>query len=228
MIKRICFAALFTFSSLLFGQLDSNSVTVTANRSTNLQPDTVVFGVQVTSGLNATLDNVLAAVKGAGITSANFAGVGSQPTGVAITGALPQPSSPALSWAFALSVPFSQMTATVATLTALEQSIAQNNSGLGLSFVVEGAQVSPGLRQAQACNIPDLIADATAQAQNLATAGGLKLGQILAMSSVTSVPAAAIPALAGLGIASFGIVAPLGSSPAQVCTLTVKFGLTRF
>jgi len=221
MIKRLCFAALFTFSSLLFAQLDSNSVTVTASRNTNLQPDTVVFAVQVTTGLNATLDNVLAAVKGAGISATNFAGVSSQPNIVVLTGPLPQPSAPALSWAFVLPVPFLQMTATIATLTALQQGIAQNNSGFGLGFQVQGAQVSPALRQAQLCNIQELIADATTQAQNLAAGGGLKLGQILAMSGVISVPAA------NAAFSAFLVAVPLTSSQ-QVCTLTVKFGLTRF
>jgi hypothetical protein len=42
--------------SLAFGQLDSNSITVNVSRSSNVQPDQVVFGNNVPSGVNTSLD----------------------------------------------------------------------------------------------------------------------------------------------------------------------------
>jgi hypothetical protein len=142
----------FGMSALhLFGQLDSNTVTVTASQSMNVQPDQVLFAVYVTTPLTASLDDVLAALKGAGITSANFSGVNSAGSGqtVVVTGNLPAPTE---QWAFGLPVPFAQMKATVTALTNLQQSIMQANSGFTLSFSVQGAQISTSLLQSQACN----------------------------------------------------------------------------
>jgi uncharacterized protein YggE len=221
---------ILTFSmsvSLLFGQLDSNTVTVTASQSMNVQPDQVLFAVYVTTPLTASLDDVLAAVKGAGITSANFSGVGAA-VGVAqilpcssVVAPLPAPS---IEWAFGLPVPFAQMKATVTALTSLEQSIMQANSGFTLSFSVQGAQVSTSLLQSQTCNIAGLIAEATGQAQKLASAAGLNLGSILALSGNTSSPVASnsVPVAIVGSFASSQLTVPQG------CALTVKFGVTRF
>ena len=101
MLKQTVVLGLLMTSSLLFGQLDSNSVTVSANQNTNLQPDQVVFGIYVTSGINGSLDDVLAALKTSGITIANFSGVSTNGTQVG-TG-LPQQ---AIQWVFTLPVPF--------------------------------------------------------------------------------------------------------------------------
>ena len=70
----------------------------------------------------------------------------------------------------------------------LEQTIAQNNSGLTLTFTVEGTQASQShkMQQSQPCSNADLIADATAQAQKLAAAAGLTLGPILRLSNAPS------------------------------------------
>jgi hypothetical protein len=219
-----------TFSisaSLLFGQLDSNTVTVTASQSMNVQPDQALFAVYVTTPLTASLDDVLAAVKGAGITSANFSGVGAAvgavqllPCGNAVA-PLPAPS---IEWAFGLSVPFAQMKATVTALTGLQQSIMQANTGFTLYFSVQGAQISTSLLQSQTCNIAGLIAEATAQAQKLASAAGLNLRSILALSSSISSPVAnnSVPVAIAGAFASSQLTVPQG------CALTVKFSVTRF
>ena len=225
MLKRMLILGFVTSASLLFAQLDSNSVTVTASQSVNLQPDQVLFAVYVTTPLTASLDDVLAAVKGAGITSANFSGVNSsaaaQLCSAACTGSQQTPPD---QWAFGLPVPFAQMKATVTALTSLQQSILQANSAFTLSFSVQSAQVSTSLLQSQTCNIAGLIVDATAQAQKLAAAAGLSLGSILAMSSNTSSPVSnnSVP-LATIGTFSSGTL----TTP-QNCALTVKFTLTRF
>jgi hypothetical protein len=171
MLKRTLILVFIMSASLAFGQLDSNSITVTASQSENLQPDQVLFAVDVSTPLTASLDDVLAAVKGAGITSANFSGVYSSATAQSGTGT-GNGQSPAEQWAFGLAVPFAQMKATVTTLTSLQQSITQASSGFTLSFSVQGTQVSTSLLQSQTCNIAGLIVDATAQAQKLATAAG--------------------------------------------------------
>src|SRR3984893_13924497 len=136
----LCFAI---SASLLFGQLDSNSVTVTASRSASVQPDQVLLAVYVNSGINASLDDVLAVLKTSGITITNFSGVSTNSTfGLIPVGGvpLPQPTPPTLQWAFGLPVPFSKMKDTLTALTSLQQSIIHANSGFTLSFTVQGAQ----------------------------------------------------------------------------------------
>lgn len=220
MLKRPLSLLFLLSAPMLFGQLDSNSVTVTANQSQNLQADQVLFAIGVTAPFSASLDDVLAAVKGVGITSSNFSGVNSGSAQFNGTGTVGPQS--AAQWSFALAVPFSQMKTTITALTSLQKSIGQSNPGFSLSFNVQGTQVSAALQQAHTCNLTSLIADAITQAQKLASAAGLNLGSILAMSSVA--PNEVPTAVTAVGFVNFV------SQPLAVlnCALTVKFGLTRF
>lgn len=211
-------------SVVAFGQLDSNFITVTASRNTtSTQPDQAVFGVQVNSGIDTSLDDVIAALQGSGITIANFVGLNTNflaitqnPVSVPVPAQLLQ----ALAWSFRFAAPLTKMKDTVTTLSALQQSIAKKNPGLTLSFSVQGTQ-SSGQSQ-QACSLSDLLSDARTQAQKLASGAGVTVGNILAMSSPT-----------GLTVGGFAGVSPLGALTAPVpslsaCTLTVKFALLRF
>jgi len=206
MLRRTLILSFLMSAPLVLGQLDSNSIIVTASRSTALQADQAVFTVDVQSGLNTGLDDVLGAIAGSGITLANFNGVnsGSQLTFLTNPFLTTSPSSapaPTLDWSFSLPVAISQIKATAASLTILQQNIAQKNSGLTLSFRVLGTQVSRQLQQSQTCSVSDLVSDARAEAQKLANAAGVTLGNILAMS--TSI------------------------SSNTSCSLTVKFQLVR-
>jgi len=216
MTKRALIVCFFAFGPPLFAQLDSNTVTVTASASTTVQPDQVVFSITVGSGLNTSLDDVLAALKTSGITIANFSGVSSY--ALQLVGNAPQPP---LQWSFSLAVPFAQMKATIALLSALQPSVAQAN-GLTLSFQVSGTQASAALLQSLTCNLTELIANATTQAQKLASAAGLSVGPILAMSSGTSTPVSGV----------FSVSAVLGSlsslTTSQNCSVTVKFSLLKY
>jgi len=199
MLRRTLIFSFLMSAPLAFGQLDSNSITVTASRSTALQADQAVFTVDVNAGLNTCLDDVLGALAGSGITLVNFNGVNNQ------QGFIPtqwfMPTAPTVDWFFTLPVAISQIKATAASLTSLQQSIAQKNNGLTLSFAVRGTQVSPPLQQSQMCSISDLVSDARSKAQKLASAAGVTLGSVLAMS--TSI------------------------SSSTSCSLTVKFQLVR-
>lgn len=161
----------------VFGQFPSHTVTVQATRSLPLQPDQVVFGVSVSSSTGTNLNQVVAALAGVGITATDLTGVENS-----------DPST--LQWGFTLGVPIASLTATIGSLTTLEQTIGQNNSGLALTFSVNGTQVSQQLQASQTCSNADLIADATAQAQKLAAAAGATLGQILKLSNVPAAPSA--------------------------------------
>ena len=218
MVKRLTFFLLILSVPAAFGQLDSNSVTVTAGRSLAQQPDQVLFGITVQSGFNTSLDEVVAALHGSGITAANFAGMSTGPNPILSASPVVQ----SLQWVFSLPVPLAKIKDTIATLTALQKNIAQQNNGLMLSFNVQGTQVSAQAQQAHPCVPSDLLADARAQAQKLADAAGLSLGAVLAMASGTSAPS---------GVAATSIAGLLLSAPPvlpSVCSMTVKFALLRY
>jgi hypothetical protein len=142
MLKRLLTLCFLLSASLLFGQLDSNSITVTASQSVSLQPDQVSFGVSVTTSINATLDDVLAALKGSGITVANFYSVGNgSGFPLNIINGNPQPAT-LIAWNFSLAAPIAQLKATVTTLRNLQESLVQAKTGFTLSFTLQGTQVS--------------------------------------------------------------------------------------
>jgi hypothetical protein len=208
MPKRYLVFAFVMSTSLAFGQLDSNSITVSAYRSTTLQPDQVVFSVDVSSGLDTSLDDVIAALGSTGISIANFNRVSPYSQWIQT-----DPTTPTLQlgldWYFTLPVAWSKMKDTMAMLAALQKSIPQKNSSLMLSFGVQGTQVSDQLQQTQTCSVPDLLSDARAQAQKLANSANLFVGAVLAMSS---------SAYTG---------PPLYNGFSPGCGMTVKFAVTR-
>jgi uncharacterized protein YggE len=218
-MRKLSFAILLLAAAPLFAQLDSHTLTITANRSLTLQPDQVVFSLAVNSSLTTTIDQVLAALSSLGITSASLTGVSNQ-----FAGTSPAP----LEWDFNLSTPIANLAATIGSLTTLQQNIGQNNSGLALTFNVQGTQVSQQLQQsaqAQACSNSALIADATPQAQQLASAVGATLGPIIKLSNV--------PQSQNLVAARVGLFAVLGAAPSNAyaapqpvtCSLVVQFQL---
>ena len=228
MVKRLSFFLLILSVPAAFGQLDSNSVTVTAARSMSQQPDQILFAVNVQSGLNTSLDDVVAALQGSGITAANFSGVIMGPN-VIFSGIgtqpppLPTAVAPPLQWVFGLPVPLAKIKDTIVMLTALQKNIAQQNNGLMLSFNVQGTQVSAQSQQSPVCPTSDLLTDATTQAQKLASAAGLSLGSVLAMSSGTSVSGNVGTPISVSAVISFS--PPILPS---VCSMTVKFALLRY
>ncbi len=211
MVKRAIFLLPF-FVGAAAAQLTSNSVTVTASRNTSPQPDQVVFRVAVDGPLDTTRDAAIAALDGSGITAANFAGVGT----VQQYDPQAQKALTLIEWTFSLPVAISDMKSTIGLLSAVQKSNAQKNNGLTISFSVSGMQVSPKVLQAQTCSLADLISDARAQAQKMASAAGVSLGTILALS--------------GASLATTDAAASLFSAPVYqpVCSLTVKFALGGF
>jgi hypothetical protein len=161
--------------AVLFAQLP-NSVTVNASQSEG-QPDSAVFSVAVTSGYNQTLENIVDAISSLGITAANLTGIALPNTVLNPFGTLPRSGPPQEQWTFQLVVPFTQMKATSAALGALQQSFAQSTSGLTLSWSVSSIQTS-----AATCNFGSLAVQASAQAQQIATAASVKLGAIGSLS----------------------------------------------
>src|SRR5271155_3456862 len=114
-----------SLSGVALAQLDSNSVTVTASRSTNSPADQVIFGLFIDSDLTKSLSDIVSALSAVGITQANFS-------------SLTQSSNQKqpLEWGFGLVAPLAKLKDTATALANLQTSIAQNNPGLTLSFSV--------------------------------------------------------------------------------------------
>jgi len=192
---------LLFFPLIAFAQLTPNSVTVTASRNTTPQPDVARFNISIAAPPDATRDDVLAAASGVGLTAANFTGLYSNSSGPNVS----------VTWNFSMTTALANLKATIGLLTALQNNLAKDKK-FGLSFSISGSEVSP---QSQSCALADLIADARTQAAKLASAAGLSLGGVLALSS--GVTGAAVSGALGLG----GVASV--SSP--VCSVTVKFSL---
>lgn len=170
--------------SLLFAQLESNTVTVTAARAVAVQPDQVVFSVFVAAPSTASFEEVLASLQGSGITAAQFSSI-SSPTQLVTTNPLLS-VTPQQQWRFTVPEPLAKFKDTALMLAAFQKTFAQKANGFTLGFTVAGAQASQQLLTPRQCPVSDLIDDARTQAQKLAVAAGLTLGPILALSSASS------------------------------------------
>jgi hypothetical protein len=169
-----------------------------------------VFNVQVTTGLDSGLDDVIAALQGSGITAANFQGL-SASFDLIVSGTGTTPPAQTLDWSFQLAAPLAKVKDTITALSSLQSKIAAQNNGLALSFSIQGTQSSA---PPSTCSLSNLLTNAQTQAQNLAIGAGLSVGNILAMSSSTA------------GVSAVGLAgALLGASTASPCILTVKFEL---
>jgi len=204
-----------TVAPVFAQQPASPTITITATRSVAHQPDEVAFGLTVSSSATASLDQIVAALSGLGVTSANLASVFNGPS-------LP------FQWSFNLNVPLAKLTTTIGSLMQLRQNIGQNNSGLTLTFTVEGtqaSQLSQQIQQSRPCSNSDLVADATAQAQKVAAAAGFTLGPILQLSNAPSIQ----PALFAAEYAFVGSFSSIVFQPAiqssATCSLVVEFQL---
>ncbi|HLK51448.1 MAG TPA: SIMPL domain-containing protein [Bryobacteraceae bacterium] len=172
--------AFLLIPGVVLGQVSANSVTVTATESAALQPDEAYFDVSVASGSDKALNDIVTALQGSGITAANF---------VRLTSLLPAartatPPQPSFQWTFQTLVPLAKLKDTTAAFAALAQGLPQNNSGLSLTFAVQGTAVSA--QQTTNCKLSDLVSSARTQAQQLTNAAGLTPGMILSLTTATS------------------------------------------
>jgi hypothetical protein len=176
---RLLRATLLLLPSLAFGQVVNNSVTVSASQS--LQASQVTFDVTVGSGIT-TLSTILNAVSSVGITAADLIRVSStlfQATGTGTNNI----ATGQLNWTFQLTVPVSEQKTSASSLAALAGAIGQGNSGLSLSYSIEG---STGAVPATNCDFASLIANARTQAQQLASTANQGIGTILGITDNSS------------------------------------------
>jgi hypothetical protein len=225
-MSRRLLALFVVLTPVLLAQIDSNSISIVASRSIYLQPDQVTFFLSVTSGGDATLNDIVNALAGAGVTPSDYLRVDT------FYVPIPGQGDPWLqNWSFSLGVPFSRMKETVAALTELRQTISKKNGGLQMSFNLVGLQVSPQLLASQQCSNRDLVADARAHAEKLASAVGFGVGYVLSISKPTSaVPTGALAyaqlsSVEAITVQPFYYFAPQASS--QSCSLQVEFAVIR-
>jgi hypothetical protein len=171
-------AVLTLIPAFSWGQLSPNTVMVTSSGNLTAQPDQALFSVSVNSGIDKSLDDILKALGGSGITAEDLAGISSPqfsaPTAIQRGfGA----SAPPIAWAFYVAVPLPNIQTETASLMSLQTSISQNNSGLTLSFYLENIQSSS--QQFQSCDSGSLVAAARTQAQTIANAAGVSLTSIV-------------------------------------------------
>ncbi|SPE40712.1 exported hypothetical protein [Candidatus Sulfopaludibacter sp. SbA3] len=207
MIKRIL--TFLLLASAAFGQINSNStsVTVTATLGQNVSPDQIGISVTVESAVTATLADVLAALQGTVLTPVTFSSVYSTQQ-YTTNGKL---ANPLLEWTFQLAVPLANMKSQVAALQALKMSLSQGQTPLTLSYSVQGPQTSTQV-QVQSCALSDLVAAARTKAQQIAGAANLKAGNVVALSSSVTT-----------------MIGPSAPTPYVIptCSLTATFALSQ-
>jgi uncharacterized protein YggE len=202
------------------GRPGPNSITITATRTSNTPPDQALIAINMTSAPTASLDDITAALSGAGITGATFTGISTTTIYVA-NGNQTVPQS-VLQWSFSLTAPLASLKSALAPLVAAQQTIAKQNSGLALSFYIEGAQVSAQAHQAQPCSQSDLMSDARTQAEKVAVAAGVTAGPVLSISDSGS--QTALPNYIASDFLLGVVTSVLYTAPAS-CSLTTQFQL---
>jgi uncharacterized protein YggE len=203
-----------------FAQLDDNTITVTATRTVVLQPDQAVVSVNLSTAVDGVLDDALAILDGTGFTAADLGAVN---TYTYYDGAL-------TNWQFSKAIPFSGLKALLSRIVAVQQSRGQNQPIAYVFTYDVSSQVSQSAQQAaSACPIPTLVADARAQAQQIANAAGARIGAIVSLNQVAQVPndvSAPIFLLATSSVPfTSSLLAQAPQSPG--CSVTVQFQLLR-
>jgi uncharacterized protein YggE len=202
-------------SSVGFAQ---HSVTVMASRSATIQPDQAVVTVNLDANTSTGLDDVVAALQGSGVTSAELSSVS---TVTAYLGPAPQQM---LQWTFIHPIALSQTKDTLASLASLQKKVNSMGNGFSLTFAVQGVQLSSQLLQSQQCSAADLLADARAQAQKLADAAGFFLGPVKALSTgAGDIVLPPVPVAVFAVLTLNRVFLPFQNTPD--CSIVVTFGL---
>lgn len=165
---------LLAVAGAVFGQSDSNTITITASRTVPAQPNSATVQVQVALPQASTLDNALAITKAAGFAASDFTGL-SGPSYV--YNPFPGNFQPPVYWTLSKTVSAADVPAILSSLDSARKAMLQNQSGTDLLYSVSNA-----IPQAPDCVYPALIGDAQAQAAKVAEAAGRKAGGIISLA----------------------------------------------
>jgi hypothetical protein len=206
--------------------LDSNTLTVTAVRATNLPNDEVTVAVLVTAQVGMMVDEVLGLLAGTGITASDLSQAEPPPAG--------SPANTA-QWYFTPTVPLAKSRALFTALDRIQSDLYRDGSTNSVIFDVAGVQPSAATQAAHPCNNTTLLTDARTMAQSLAAAAVLRVGTVL---SITQPPtSAAYPGvfmqwvqpgnLGSQNPAAYLVPSPASGNLPGTCSITVQFQLTR-
>ena len=223
--------AIFFMTATLAGwaQSDIAGLTVTASRPLSVVPDQVSVGIYVTTGIDATLDDVVAVLQGVKVAATDLSDVSTVNT-----------ITPTAWWAFTRTISLSDLSGTLSALATAEQNAKK--AGMDVSFGLQGTSVSPQAQAAQPCPWGALVADAQTQASKLAGVAGVTLGPITAMTKGSDVVGAAgvsvarysfvsnlvtvpDPTTSGLSAFLLGTLSYTAVTPSSACSLAVTFKL---
>jgi hypothetical protein len=224
---------LLAAAPLAFAQLDNDTITVTATRQANVAPDQAVVAVTVNAPATVALDDILALLGSAGITVSDLSGIGST-TGILVPAGNPVSTQ----WFFTKAIGLTRLNAVLAALGSAAQAGTAKMPPIAISYYVQSSATSDAQRAAYPCVLPSLLSDAQRQAQNIASAAGVRVGSIVAMADsggllqgVIGIPTVAswigdFSQLVGSSFYSVNSFLFQSVSPPP-CTMTVQFRIVR-
>jgi hypothetical protein len=165
------FSAILLLASAAFAQAN-NGVVTSVSRSVAVTPDEGDFVVVVTTALSTTQQQIIGVFQEAGIQNLNVVG---QAAGTN-TSTYPPPSDSQLFYQITFTVAPPAMPEYARKLDALRAKLPGTITGLQYAAALNASQTA--VETAHQAALPQLIADARAKAQLLATAAGLRLGAI--------------------------------------------------
>jgi hypothetical protein len=209
--------------ALLFGQLDSDTITISVNQIVPASPDQAIFNVIVGTPASAAIDDVLAALAPAGVTLSDLS------TASTFTPALlPQPIS---FWYFTPVIALAKLNDELGALARIQQNLSKANSAWTLSYSVIGTQTSAAAKPS--CAYTTLVSYAQKQAQQTAAAAGVKVGPVIGLSDspagIVGVPVLASRSgdfVAGIPPGFLGVLSAVPPT-VNTCSMAVQFRLQR-
>jgi hypothetical protein len=179
-------ALILAMAGAAFAQVDG--IATTATRSVTLSPDEVTFNVTVIAEISTTLEQAVAAVQDAGVTSKNLLGIASSEE---YYGPSPLSRTSRLTYGFTVTQPYSKMKETTEKLEAARRRLAAESGG-DVVFTLYVNATEKAVQDARQRLVTELLAEAKSNAQFLANAAGLTLGGLLNVSE-NVYPASGVP-----------------------------------
>jgi uncharacterized protein YggE len=202
--------ALLAFCTPVFAE--SDAIAVTVSRNVDLSPDTLYISLSIATDPDVSLDQVLQAAEGLGLSARNLLGVNFQQFG-------PSPTQVRLGYNFDLSVAFGRSKETTDKLSALRRTLAAATPAMELQiFGMSVSAEDTSRQQARQRLLAPLFEEARARADELSKAAGVSLGSVVGVSEAW--------APSGAGGPAFGPFGPFGPSTLKTAfSLSVRYAV---
>jgi cytoskeletal protein RodZ len=165
---------------------DSITITATTPPSTSA-PNRLAVTLTVSADAGTSMDAILAAAAGTGVSAGDLLGVNQPFSGrVCVgTGSITTPCNP-IEWTFRFSAPLAKWKDTIAALAAARSA---KHPGITVDYGVSADAPAP-----PECATPTLLSRAQRRAQDLAAAAGVGVGALVAVSDASPQPDAVVMA----------------------------------